>query len=121
MCTSGNSLRKYRFSTNFQKEDLDFYLTAINRYIKENNLDKDYFQIKREAFDASGDRMKNHYSLYVCNVIRDLTDFWKIFDEEKSHYVTRENCYLNMQYYYEYVKRHGYITPKEWIKNHKHF
>jgi hypothetical protein len=27
----------------------------------------------------------------------------------------------NMQYYHEYCQRHGYITPKDWLTNHKHF
>jgi len=27
----------------------------------------------------------------------------------------------NMQYYMEYCQKNGYVTPKEWIENHKHF
>jgi hypothetical protein len=29
--------------------------------------------------------------------------------------------YLNMQYYMEYCASNGYVTPQDWIKNHKHF
>lgn len=29
--------------------------------------------------------------------------------------------YLNMQYYMEYCKFKGYVTPRKWIINHKHF
>ena len=29
--------------------------------------------------------------------------------------------YLNMQYYYEYVVANGYVTPQDWLENHKHF
>jgi hypothetical protein len=34
---------------------------------------------------------------------------------------TREEMYLNMQYYYEYCIFKGYVTPQEWIEKHKHF
>lgn len=27
----------------------------------------------------------------------------------------------NMQYYMEYCKSKGYVTPMEWIANHKHY
>lgn len=27
----------------------------------------------------------------------------------------------DMQYYMEYCQKNGYVTPKEWITNHKHF
>ena len=29
--------------------------------------------------------------------------------------------HLNMQYYMEYCEANGYITPMDWIENHKHF
>lgn len=29
--------------------------------------------------------------------------------------------HLNMQYYMEYCQKNDYITPQDWIKNHKHF
>lgn len=32
-----------------------------------------------------------------------------------------EEEYLNMQYYMEYCKSNGYITPQEWIKEYKSF
>lgn len=28
---------------------------------------------------------------------------------------------LNMQYYYEHCKLHGYVTPKKWLEEIKHF
>jgi hypothetical protein len=34
---------------------------------------------------------------------------------------TREEMYLNMQYYYEYCLSKGYVTPQEWIEKHKHW
>lgn len=35
--------------------------------------------------------------------------------------LTNEEMYLNMQYYYEYVRLNGYVTPQCWIEKHKHF
>lgn len=32
-----------------------------------------------------------------------------------------EEMHLNMQYYGEYIALNGYITPQEWIRDHKHF
>ena len=34
---------------------------------------------------------------------------------------TEQEMHLNMQYYMEYCNREGYVTPMDWIKNHKHF
>ena len=33
----------------------------------------------------------------------------------------QEISYFDMQYYMEYCIRNGYITPQEWILNHKHY
>lgn len=33
----------------------------------------------------------------------------------------QEEMHLNMQYYMEYCKENGYVTPEDWIENHKHF
>ncbi len=32
-----------------------------------------------------------------------------------------ETEFLDMQYYMEFCQANGYITPKEWILNHKHY
>lgn len=32
-----------------------------------------------------------------------------------------KEMYLNMQYYMEFCRTDGYVTPKEWIEKHKHF
>jgi len=34
---------------------------------------------------------------------------------------TEQEMHLNMQYYMEYCQSNGYVTPMDWIKNHKHF
>ena len=34
---------------------------------------------------------------------------------------TAEDMYTNMQYYMEYCQMEGYVTPMDWLKNHKHF
>jgi hypothetical protein len=47
---------------------------------------------------------------------------WKREDKEKQAEEQENNeMYLNMQYYMEYCQSKGYVTPQEWIKNHKHF
>ena len=32
-----------------------------------------------------------------------------------------QKMYLNMQYYMEYCEANGYVTPQDWLTNHKHF
>lgn len=32
-----------------------------------------------------------------------------------------KEMHSNMQYYMEYCQSNGYVTPMEWIENHKHF
>lgn len=34
---------------------------------------------------------------------------------------TEQEMHLNMQYYMEYCQANGYVTPMDWISNHKHF
>lgn len=34
---------------------------------------------------------------------------------------TEQEMHLNMHYYMEYCQSNGYVTPMDWIKNHKHF
>ncbi len=39
----------------------------------------------------------------------------------KSKLITNEEMFLNMQYYAEYCQINGYVTPQNWLENHKHF
>ena len=39
----------------------------------------------------------------------------------QSKLITTDEMYLNMQYYMEYCQSKGYVTPHEWIEEHKHF
>ena len=32
-----------------------------------------------------------------------------------------EEMYLNMQYYMEYCSKNEYVTPHDWIREHKHY
>lgn len=34
---------------------------------------------------------------------------------------SEQEMFLNMQYYMEYCQRNGYVSPKHWLENHKHF
>jgi len=52
--------------------------------------------------------------------------FFKPFDEDEyidslKGSVIEETEFLDMQYYMEFCQANGYITPKEWILNHKHY
>jgi hypothetical protein len=57
--------------------------------------------------------------------IEELIRIHKKMKKEKEFifpkYSREEEMHLNMQYYYEYCERNGYVTPQEWIEKHKHF
>ena len=40
---------------------------------------------------------------------------------EKIVRLFEDEEYLNMQYYMEYCRMKGYVTPQKWIEEHKHF
>ena len=37
------------------------------------------------------------------------------------HMIKKDSMYLDMQYYMEYCQLKGYVTPQEWLKEHKHY
>lgn len=41
--------------------------------------------------------------------------------QKEAHDKAKIEMYLNMQYYMEYCRANKYITPQEWIEEHKHF
>lgn len=45
---------------------------------------------------------------------------FKSIIEQKLLY-TSEQHHLDMQYYMEYIEMNGYVTPQDWIINHKHY
>jgi len=51
--------------------------------------------------------------------IKTRNDNTVIIHRAKS--ITKDEMYLNMQYYMEYCKLKEYVTPQEWIEKHKHF
>lgn len=43
------------------------------------------------------------------------------FPKVKESIQYNHNLLCNMQYYMEYCQANGYITPQEWLNNHKHY
>jgi hypothetical protein len=51
-----------------------------------------------------------------------LLDYVAELEQLRIHDVVElREQFLNMQYYMEYCQMKGYVTPQEWIENHKHF
>ena len=46
----------------------------------------------------------------------EVLDAMEIYKEQAV-----KEMHLNMQYYMEHCERSGYVTPQDWIENHKHF
>ena len=110
--------------TNFDESEYSLYMKAIEKYKEDYNKDILYIDV---AFDSDRKFLQKSKSLnrnefnkdgtFIDN--NDLSDFWRIFEDiEKSE---EYNLHLNMQYYMEYCQENDYVTPQEWIKNHKHF
>ena len=57
------------------------------------------------------------------NVLKQQPEFQSIPKEQPKEQkeLTETQMFENMQYYMEYCQRNGYVTPMEWIKEHKHF
>ena len=41
--------------------------------------------------------------------------------QKEAYDEAEREMYLNMQYYMEYCQAIKYVTPQEWIEEHKHF
>lgn len=41
--------------------------------------------------------------------------------QKEAYDKAKTEMYLNMQYYMEYCRENKYVTPQEWIEEHKHF
>ncbi len=51
---------------------------------------------------------------------RDILNWFKGKFEQERAKASKEG-YENMQYYMEYCRTNGYVTPQDWIEKHKHF
>ena len=68
------------------------------------------------------------YNTELIKRLKKFTESYKydldLTDEEAEQIIQAlegDEMYLNMQYYMEYCKSNGYVTPQEWIEKHKHF
>jgi hypothetical protein len=67
------------------------------------------------------DILKKHAkALHALNSV-DAT--WCIVEKDFPQVASEieAEMYENMQYYMEYCRTEGYVTPSDWIKNCKHF
>lgn len=98
----------------------------IEDYVKEYNAGNVIKEVMVEYQKAC---CKNGYILINClNTCKDVTYTLKlrpdntiIIHKVKEHKITEHEMHLNMQYYMEHCQRDGYVTPQDWIKNHKRF
>ena len=111
--------------TNFNKKLLPVYEQAIKKYVESTGDDR--FYIKDNAYDVGGVLLPDYKSFH-SKTVADASEFWKIFDNVKVYYqpfetitIKKDELFLNMQYYMEYCQMNGYVTPQDWIENHKHF
>ena len=115
--------------TNFDKKDLEKYEDAIREFKATTGSDR--LSIHNEAYDCNGLLMPDAMSLHDKEMQTDvnlkefeennkaLQIFWNVFDN--SDIITKTAMHLNMQFYMEYCMANEYVTPQNWIKNHKHF
>lgn len=104
------------FRTNFLNKELPKYRKAITEFKAKTGSNR--FYITNQATDSNGRIMPDCSALYD-NDNSDTSLFWQIFDN--TNIVTFVEMCENMQFYMEYCQKNGYVTPMDWIENHKHF
>ena len=108
--------------TNFNKNQLSKYKKSIVEFHSRTGVDRLY--IKDEAYDAVNTLMPDCYALHDKENKQDLNIFWQIFlrlDRNNLHIITEKEMFENMQYYMEFCLENYYVTPQDWISDHKHF
>lgn len=75
--------------------------------------------IKRKLMDDA----KDYAAVSLGGVTANNPEKYKAFRNGQDNAIEtiKGEMYLNMQYYYEYVRVNEYVTPQDWIENHKHF
>jgi len=51
----------------------------------------------------------------------DKTELITLINAARKDMYPLSEMHSNMQYYMEYCQTNGYITPMDWLENHKHF
>jgi hypothetical protein len=58
---------------------------------------------------------------FAVKLVEKLNDLTYLKHQLQSEPESKDELYLNMQYYMEYCRSNGYITPQDWIEKFKHF
>ena len=110
------------FRTNFDKKYELKYRKAILIYKDKTGIDR--FTIKNDAYNVNEELISNSLSLHDNSKLN-TSLFWDILrdigDDDIGGDISEKEMLLNMQYYMEYCKINEYVTPMDWILNHKHF
>jgi len=66
---------------------------------------------------------KDYSSTTTDGVVMNDPQKYKAFRDGQDNAIKlmQEEMCLNMQYYYEYIGMNCYVTPQDWLENHKHF
>ena len=101
-------------SLNFPKTKKSFISKYISEYNKYNIITDVMVEYNNNLLDIAGTGktiLKQYVNINSHNeiTIRRVKDSW-----------TEEEVHQYMQYYMEYCKANGYITPIEWIATKKH-
>ena len=104
-------------NTPFQKISIDDVKINESYLVKHIPSEGKWYQVKITRFTIDG--LPWQESDFNAGILTDDHEIRIMPPKPKTY--TDENMYLNMQYYYEYCLTNPYITPQDWIKNHKHF
>lgn len=99
--------------------------------LKDHHADDERFACVKtivEHYDISMKDAKiiqdEHWHLhetFADMLIAKLDAIYKKKVENTSQLYRFDDMCTNMQYYMEYCKNNEYVTPMEWIANHKHY
>ena len=79
-------------------------VNEVDKYLQENTFKLEEENIVVGTFSAAEEIVRSVNDLLLHDVSHSDKPMWD-----------------NMQYYMEFCQRNGYVTPREWIDNHKHF
>ncbi len=98
-----------------EKDKVKFWIDHWNKLETDSKQQIQSLQSKVEELEKEKKRLEFYKKEYTERAEYDIKELKSTLSAKEKE------MYLNMQYYYEYIRHSGYVTPQIWIEKHKHF
>lgn len=104
------------------KSFIKAFIKSYNEKTPIKEVSVDYFNYENSMVDSDGYvPLEGFGKIHINNFpLPKRRKDWSLIINHSETF-TKDEMFLNMQYYMEYCQREGYITPQDWLENHKHF